>query len=90
MREERARQVAWFQGLIAAGSIRIGMTRQDVKALLGEPCAMGCTSRKYPTPSCFKYGDVQVFFGPRARDGLILVFSEEPDGEDPITLLSAG
>lgn len=65
------------------------MTRPEVKALLGEPCDVGCTSRKYRTPSCFKYGEVQVFFGPRARDGLTMVFSEEPDGEDPVVLLSS-
>lgn len=42
--------------------------------------------KRYRTPSCFKYRWVQVFFGPRASNGLRMVFSAVEWGQDPITL----
>jgi hypothetical protein len=87
MRGTRGQQVAAFQAMIAAGRIGLGMTREEVRAVLGEPDAMGCTSRRYRTPSCYRYGAVDVFFGPRARDGLDMVFSEEWDGSGAVVLL---
>ncbi|WP_166831787.1 hypothetical protein [Thalassoroseus pseudoceratinae] len=40
------------------------MTRDQVIEALGEPDAMGNTSRKYKTPSIFKYGDTELWFEP--------------------------
>jgi hypothetical protein len=83
---DRARQIAAFRELIAAGRLRRGMTCAEVKEALGEPDAVGCSSRRYPAPSCFVYGHLQLFFGPRARDGLTMVFSEDESGQDTVTL----
>lgn len=86
LQPERLVQIARFQQLIDDGQLRIGMLRAEVKALLGEPDKVGCTSRRYPTPSCFKYGEVELFFGPRAGDGLTMVFSEDAEGENGAAL----
>jgi hypothetical protein len=78
--------VGQFEQHIRSGRLRRGLTRNEVKALLGEPDAVGCTSRRYRTPSCYRYGDVQLFFGLRAADGLTMVFSEDENGEDGVVL----
>lgn len=83
---DRDEQLEEFRRLIAAGCIRAGMSRTEARAALGEPDQVGGTSRRYPTPSIFKYGDVELCFGPRASDGLTLVYSEREGGGDPITL----
>ena len=41
-------------------NIKLGMTRQEVVDILGEPFDKGCTSRKYRTPSIFKYRVVTI------------------------------
>ena len=38
------------------------MTRAELRGLLGNPDDEGGTSRKYRTPSIYKYGDVQFVF----------------------------
>jgi hypothetical protein len=49
------------------------MSREQVRNLLGEPDDTGITSRKYRTPSIWKYGDVELHFVP-GQDRLILIF----------------
>ena len=44
--------------------LRANMTRAEVVATLGPPDATGGTSRKQKLPIVYKYGDVQVHFGP--------------------------
>lgn len=83
---EQLSQVPKFAALIAAGRLHLGMTRAEVRATLGDPDALGVTSRKYRTPACFKYGEVQLFFGPHAPDGLARVYWEAADGEEHLTL----
>jgi hypothetical protein len=51
-------------GLIDSGQIRLGMSRQELQAILGAPDEVGGTSRKYKVDSIFKYGDVQFVFPP--------------------------
>jgi hypothetical protein len=55
---------------------RLGMTRSEVIAVLGKPQAEGGTSRKYPTPSIFKYGDIELHFQPW-KDGVLCVIWDE-------------
>lgn len=48
--------------LIGQGRVRLGMSRSELHDLLGRPDQEGGTSRKYRTPSIYKYGDVQFVF----------------------------
>jgi hypothetical protein len=50
---------------IAAGRLHPGMTKAEVRELLGPPEAWGCTSRRYREPSIWKYGDVEFWFEQR-------------------------
>lgn len=86
MRQEPEYEIEAFRAMIEAGTLRRGLTRAEVKELLGEPAAMGGTSRRYPTPSIFKYGRVELWFGPRAQDGLTAIFQESGREEEPVYL----
>lgn len=44
------------------GNLRLGVTAEDVRELLGPPDDVGGTSRKYPRPSIYVYGSVELFF----------------------------
>lgn len=81
--------------LIRAGKIGLGMTRQELEAVLGIPDDVGGTSRKYRIPSILKYGDVEFVF-PAAKSspetntqGLRFVYVDDGvEGVDePIYLL---
>jgi hypothetical protein len=52
------------------------MSRGEVRAIFGDPDATGGTSRKYPTPAIWKYGDLEFHFGPRPDDNLSLIYME--------------
>jgi hypothetical protein len=56
--------------MIDLAKLRVGMTRQEVVEAIGEPEDTGGTSRKYKTPSCYKYGEIQLFFQPWKNGGL--------------------
>ena len=66
--------------------LRIGMTRPEVLAILGEPDSTGGVSRKYKTPSIFKYGCVELHFEQPTDGALMRVFMEDDDGVG-VTLL---
>jgi hypothetical protein len=54
-----------LQGFLRTGNLgdlRCGMSKEEVRAILGPPDAMGGTSRKYPEPSLFLYGTVELWF----------------------------
>jgi hypothetical protein len=42
--------------------LRLGLTKDQVIELMGQPDMVGGTSRKYNRPSIFKYGNVEVHF----------------------------
>ena len=44
--------------------ISLGISREELVALLGEPDDVGGTSRKYRTPGVYKYDDVEFHFAP--------------------------
>ncbi len=81
--------------LIGQGRVRLGMSRSELHDLLGRPDQEGGTSRKYRTPSIYKYGDVQfVFPGAKsAADGesqglLYAYVDDDVDGlDEPMFLL---
>jgi hypothetical protein len=81
--------------LIRGGQLRLGMTRQELETVLGVPTEVGGTSRKYLSPSIWKYGDVEFVF-PVAKSvvesegqGLLYVYVDDGvEGvENPIYLL---
>lgn len=44
------------------GDLTPGMSREQVRSLLGEPDAMGGTSRKYRRPCVWLYGSIELYF----------------------------
>jgi hypothetical protein len=74
---------SWWMKFRATGDIcpvRLGCGREDIRALFGEPDAVGGTSRKIRTPTIWKYGELEFHFGPRNTDVLALIYSETDDG----------
>jgi hypothetical protein len=47
----------------------LGKTRDQIKAILGEPDDIGGTSRKYKSPTVYKYADIEYWFTPY-KDGI--------------------
>ena len=81
----------------AIGELRLGLTADEVLALLGLPDDVGGTSRKYPRPSVYVFGSVEVFFTQSrparcvglwwyAHRGPFRLAATQPDGQ----LLSPG
>jgi len=59
------------------GKLRVGMTRKDVVHVLGLPDHIGGTSRKHKIPSVYKYGDIELHFGPSEAGTLEMVYTED-------------
>lgn len=59
--------------------VTLGMSRERVVAALGEPDAAGGTSRKYRTPSIYKYGQIELWLGPTSIDTLIAIWNEDTE-----------
>jgi hypothetical protein len=59
------------------------MTRDEVKAVMGEPTDTSIGTRKYPLPQVWKYDEVEIHF---AESGVCLVGLFE-DPEVHITLM---
>lgn len=59
--------------------IRLGMPREEIRAIFGDPEYSGGTSRKYPTPAIWKYGDLEFHFGPKRNDQLNLIYMERDE-----------
>lgn len=56
------------------GDLTLGMSAEQVRALLGEPDAFGSISRKYPRPCVWLYGSVELYFRQKAPHDLRAVF----------------
>ena len=82
-----------ISALIKAGQIRIGMTRIELRTLLGEPDTAGGASRKNKVPSIWQYGEVEFSFPPARsirvaeHHGLYLVYVDETDRQPFVLLL---
>lgn len=55
-----------------------GMTREEIVEYLGEPDMVGCVSRKYKTPSCYQFSDLELFFE-KHKDGRLHTLYREND-----------
>jgi hypothetical protein len=54
------------------------MNQSQVESHFGVPDSLGGTSHKYPTPSIWKYGDLELHFLP-GSDSLILIHMDDFD-----------
>ena len=66
--------------------VRVGMTRDEVAAALGPPDAMSGTTRKYRTPSIYRYGRLEVHFEPWKAGTLRMVYTEDDEGNGHVLL----
>lgn len=57
--------------------VKLGMTRAEVFAVLGEADAYNIGSRKYPKPSIYKYGNIELYFHYHKDGGLWMVYEED-------------
>ena len=69
--------------------IQIGMTRGEVVAILGQPDDVGVTTRKYKTPSIYKYGEIELHFESWKAGTLWMAYQEDEHGNG-IVLLGPG
>lgn len=73
---------SWWDSFRRTGDIcpvRLGMTRAELKAVLGEPDDVGGTSRRWRTPAIYKYADVEFHFGLGPQGLLELIYQERDD-----------
>jgi hypothetical protein len=78
---------SWWKHLKQTGDIcpvRLGMSRAQLRGILGEPDDTGGTSRRDRTPRIWKYDQVEFHFG--LPDSLTLIYLEV----DEIVRLSIG
>jgi len=90
------KKLALVRDLIAEGSIRLGVTCEELVAVLGPPDEEGGTSRKHKAPCVWKYGDVEFEFPPAKNQrearthGLQLIYVDEfATGTEHIILLDS-
>jgi len=67
-------------------NLRIGMSRDEIVSLLGEPDLKGGTSRKSRSPCVFRYGRIEFLFQPDKSGGLELVQEVDEFGSHLRTL----
>jgi hypothetical protein len=63
------------------------MTRDEIRAALGQPDDCDTGSRRRTLPVIYKYRDFELHFEEGPEGGLKLVYLEDDDGQ-PHTLLS--
>ena len=54
------------------------MNRDEVIAIIGEPDKISSTTKKYRIPMVYRYGNVELYFGPLKDCGLTFVQEVEP------------
>ena len=78
---------SWWENYRRNGQIspiRIDMTRDEVRAVLGEPDDVGGTARKHRIPAIWKYGDVEFHFDHTAGGRLFLIYREDEVGNPQV------
>lgn len=79
---------SWWDSFRRTGDIcplRLGMSHDELKAVLGQPDDVGGTSRRWRTPAIYKYGDVEFHFGLGPKGTLDLIYRER-DGIAEISI----
>ena len=73
----------WLRVLGETGNIsplRLGMSRDELRALFGDPDDVGGTSRRQRTPTVWLYGTIEFHFGSGPDAGLELIFEKNAHG----------
>ena len=73
----------WYEKFASNGDIcpiRLGMSRDDVRAAFGEPDDVGGTSRKRQKPAIWVYGGLEFHFDYTAGDELFLIYRDTAEG----------
>ena len=73
----------WYEKFASTGDIcpiRLGMSRDDVRAAFGEPDDVGGTSRKRKEPAIWVYGGLEFHFDHTAGDELFLIYRDTAEG----------
>lgn len=60
--------------------VRLGMTRDELRQILGEPEDVGATSTRQKLPLIWRYGTTEFHFGPSRTSGLQMIFEEDSTG----------
>lgn len=74
---------SWWKKFRETGDIspiRLGCSRDDIKAVFGEPDAISSVTRKRKMPAIWKYGPLEFHFEPENADTLVLIYSETANG----------
>jgi hypothetical protein len=58
------------------GKVRVGMTREEVVAALGQPDDFSVLSRSEHRPAIYKYGDIELYFEPGKAGTLYMAYTE--------------
>ena len=58
--------------------LKEGLTRAQVQDLLGAPTDSGATSRKQVLPLILVYRDIELHFGPKPNDPLVMICPRGP------------
>ena len=58
------------------GKLRIGMTREEVVAVLGKPDDVSVLSRGQRLPAIYKYGEIELHFEPGNVGRLYMAYTE--------------
>ena len=59
----------------------LGKTREDVKKIMGRPTDIASTTKKYPRPLIYRYGNIEYWFESQDK-GVCVEIWKEP--EDPV------
>lgn len=70
--------------------VKLGMTRNEVFELLGPHDGHNIGSRKYPKPTIYLYGAIELYFHYANDGGLYWVYTENKDHDEAYTLLGSG
>jgi hypothetical protein len=73
----------WWKKFCESGDIcpvKLGCTRDELRALFGEPDSVGGTSRKHKRPGIWKYGELEFHFERGKTDALFLIWSDTIEG----------
>ena len=60
--------------------VRLGMSREELIVVLGEPDDTGAASRRRRTPAILVYGSLEFHFGTSVGDGLVCIYEDDPSG----------